>query len=210
MIAVILPTRGMVFTEVEKAIELERSEFSIGVFRSSNLPIPHGHNELSEIASQLIDVTHLWFLEEDTIPPTYALHNLLATNSDIACIDYGVNGWSCITKEKTTKEILYCGMGCTLIKREVFETLEKPWFRSDKMFRINDGKWIDVDPSKQYGLQDIWFCAQARHAGFRIVQVPGECRHLKLKALGQSEINSGLHIIEEKPQISKHNEMEYF
>ena len=44
----------------------------------------------------------------------------------------------------------------------------------------------------------------AREKGFKIKQAAGECKHLKLEALGKREINKGLHVITEKEKISKH------
>ena len=54
-------------------------------------------------------------------------------------------------------EVLAIGTGVALIKMEVFETIEKPWFK----FNIHDeGYMIEGE--------DAWFCAQARKKRFRI------------------------------------------
>jgi len=55
-----------------------------------------------------------------------------------------------------------------------------------------------------YGGQDIYFCIKAREAGFKIKQVDGECKHLKVEELGRPEINKGLHTIIQKETIKKH------
>lgn len=199
MIIIAVPTRGMLFTEVAQAItEIQLHVQSIPIY-TWNMPIPDAHNALVEKAL-MFNPSHVLFIEEDNIPPKMGVMNMLNANADIACIDYGVNGWSCTAKRRNG-EILWCGLGTTLIKREVFERLERPWFRSDKSLRLNDWQWID-NPAK-YGGHDIWFCTKAREAGFEIVQVSGEARHLKLDALGQREINNGLHLISDKPRISK-------
>lgn len=204
-IGVILATRGLVFTRVEDAIARNLKGLSYWVYRSHDLTIPDCQNVLVDQA--LTDgCTHLFFVEEDTVMPELAFNHMIATNGDITCIDYGVAGYSCITRDKNTNEVLWCGLGCTLIKREVFENLEKPYFRSDKALLLNF--WPEIrwsDPGKQaYGGQDIYFCIQARLKGYKITQVPGECEHLKLDELGQREINNGLHQISQKPVISKH------
>lgn len=199
MIAIVVPTRGMLFTEVAQAIqEITYTVESIVLYTWDKV-IPDAHNELAAQALAL-GASHILFVEEDTVPPRNAVIDMLRANAAIACIDYGVNGYSCTAKTRQG-DILWCGLGCTLIKKEVFEKLEKPWFRTDKVFRLNDRKWID-NPSK-YGGQDIWFSQKAREKGFDIVQVKGEARHLKLEELGRSEWNNGLHEISEKPKISK-------
>lgn len=200
-IAVVLPTRGLVFTEVEEAIEAARLRHEIIVFRSKDLPIPDSHNQLTEEAlSNNFD--YIWFIEEDTVPPKFALDHLLNADADIAFIDYAINGWACAPKG-ANGEILWCGLGCTLVKAEVFKKLQKPYFRTDKSLSLNDDtyfQWRDI-PNK-YGGQDIWFFSQARQAGYKLVQVPGECKHLKVDAYATPQVNDGRHVISQKPTIT--------
>lgn len=207
-IGIILPTRGLVFTRVEEEIEKLRKQYDIEVYRSNSLPIPEGHNHLTEKA--LGDGKEvLFFIEEDTVPPAGALEKMLAVtkDADIACIDYGVAGWGCVARD-TKGEILWCGLGCTVIKRQVFEALERPYFRTDMVLRLNDWTWQKLSEeyvkTKQYGGLDIWFCTKAKELGFKIGQVPEEeADHLRLVELGKREINNGLHKIELKPKIEK-------
>lgn len=203
MIGVILPTRGMIFTEVEDSISRNLGKYDYKVYRSFTLPIPDSHNTLTEQA--LADeCSSLLFIEEDTVLPNGGIERLLLADTDIACIDYAVNGYSCITKYKGA--IMWCGLGCTLVKSHVFSKLEKPYFRSDKLLLLNDWpniKWIDAG-EQGYGGQDIYFGVKAREAGFEIKQVVGECKHLKLEELGRVEVNKGLHTISVKEPISKY------
>lgn len=205
MIGVILPTRGLVFTQVEEALELIRRDHDIRIYRSHDLPIPDGHNKLAELALK-DGCDYLWFVEEDTVPLAGSLERMLQANGDIVCTDYGVFGWGCVTKNEQG-EILWCGLGCTLINRRVFELLEPPYFRSDKTLRLNDWTWVDLPgeyvTTRGYGNLDIWFCWQARAKGFSITQVEGECEHLELIALGKRGSNSGLHDIHTRPKIEK-------
>lgn len=204
-IGVILPTRGMVFTEVEDSLSRNLLGFEYKIYRSWDLKIPECENALVEQALQ-DGCEYLLFIEEDTVMPDNGFTDMMLLDSDIACIDYGVAGWSTITKDRQTGEILWCALGCTLVKRHVFEALEKPYFRSDKQLLLNfwpEIRWIDA-PKDAYGGQDIWFCIHAREKGFKIAQAQGECRHLKLEALGKPEVNYGLHTVVQKPVISNH------
>lgn len=206
-IGIILPTRGLIFSEVIEAIERERNlinEKTI-LYTTTDKPIPEAQNFLIEKALEDHEITHVISVEEDTVPFTGSFAKLLQNDGDIVAIDYGVSGWSCIAKDQQG-EILWCGLGCTLIKRTVFEALEKPWFRTDKSLRLNDWQWID-NPAK-YGGQDIWFCQQAKLAGFKISQVDGECKHLQLDNLGKKDYNNGMHQISQKPMIKKHQIIE--
>ncbi len=199
-IAIVLPTRGLVFTEVEQAIEQMRMKYDIEVFRSHGLGIPAAQNNLTDQALRT-NPDYILFIEEDTVPPIDGLKEMLKLDADIAFIDYGVNGWSCSAKMRGSGSILWCGFGCTLIKKEVFDKLEKPYFRTDKSLRLNDWTWID-NPMK-YGGQDIWFCMKAKEVGIHAKQAKGECRHLQVKSYGRPETNAGRHIITSKSPIQK-------
>lgn len=201
MVAVVLPTRGLVFTEVIEALESYKRKCFLDIYYSYNLPIPDAQNILTDKALAKDFINHIWFVEEDTVPPSGSLEQLLEVNADIACIDYSVKGYSCVARSDKTGEVLWCGLGCTLVKRKVFENLEKPYFRTDKSLRLNDWKWIS-NPAK-YGGLDIWFCIKAREKGFKIIQVPGECRHLKVGEYTVNEKNEGLHKIIIKEPIKK-------
>lgn len=205
-LGIIIPTRGMVFTKTMQAVEEIRNGYNTKIYFSSDLPIPDGHNQTTQQALK-DGMDYLLFIEEDTVPPAGAIEKLLAVESDIAVIDYGVSGWGCVARDQSG-EILWAGLGCTLVKREVFEALEYPYFRVDKVLRQNDWKWVDLPEdyikTKQYGSLDIWFCTQAREKGFKIGQVEGEeADHLLLTALGQRGTNNGVHQIESKPKITK-------
>lgn len=205
-IGIILTTRGFVFTEVMQSLLKELEGYEYEIFMSHNLPIPECQNTLIEKAL-LGDFTHFLFIEEDVVIPEGAVDDMMMAKGDIVAIDYGVNEWSCITRYKD--EILWCGLGCTLVKREVFEGMERPFFRSDKALLLNDWPnitWIDAG-KQAYGGQDIYFCMKAREKGFTIQQVFGEARHLKLEELGRREINNGHHCVLDKPRISKHNKL---
>lgn len=202
-IAVVIPTRGMVYTQVEQYWEEERRNYDVKFYRSWDLPIPEGHNQLTQMALTG-GADYVLYNEEDVVPPPGALEQLLVCNADIACIDYGVAGWGCVTSNPSGT-ILWCGLGCTLVKRKIFEGLEFPYFRVDKQLRLNDWKWLDLPgdyiKNKNYGSLDIWFCTQARKAGFTIKQVEGECEHLQLEQLGEKGKNHGLHKISVRPKI---------
>lgn len=205
MISVVLPTRGLVFTQTEIALEENLRGIEHKIYRSFNLPIPECQNVLVEQA--LCDSpSHILFVEEDIVIPKGGVKRMIQKYAPIAFIDYGVAGWSCrAMKRDNLNDILWCGLGCTLVRKDVFDVLEKPYFRTDKALRLNDWTWIDVPKERQYGGQDIYFFMKARDKGLRPIQVSGECEHLVLENIGQKEINNGLHKIGIKPKISKLN-----
>lgn len=129
--------------------------------------------------------THLLFIDSDTIPPVDALPRLLAHDlpfvtalTPILKYDKGNEGWTaydnCFThteKDETGKvvkthvakrnsglvEIYRSGAACMLLKRELFEKLEEPYFQ----FVPND------DNTEHVLSEDIHFCDMIRAAGIR-------------------------------------------
>ena len=195
----------MVFTETMVALLKELDGYDYKIYMSWDKHIPDAHNYL---VGRALDegADYVLLLEEDVVMPEGSLKEMIG-KGDIVTIDYGVNGWSCITTYQG--ENLWCSTGLTLVKREVFEALEKPYFRSDKSLLLNDWpeiKWIDAG-EQAYGGHDIYFGIKAREKGFKITKVDGEARHLRLESLGRPEINKGLHQIADKEKISKHNEL---
>jgi len=199
MIAVIRPTRALSFTRSEIALDEIRDSFDMRVFRSFDKPIPNCFNDLVE-GALLHKPDYILFLEEDIVLPLDKFREMLNIDVDIVFVDYSVNGFSCSARNKEG-EILWCGVGATLVKAQVFDKLEKPYFRTDKTLRLNDNKWID-NPAK-YGGQDIWFFTKCREAGFKITQIEGELEHLELVSLGVKEMNNGLHNVGIRDKISK-------
>src|SRR3990167_8155104 len=130
MIAICLATRGLTFTRTDIAIDQIRDRFDSKVFRTYDKKIPDAQNWLVEEALKT-NAEFLLFLEEDNVPTIEQIVGLVNRDVDICFIDYGVNGWSCSARDKKG-EILWVGLGCTLIKRKVFEKLERPYFRTDK------------------------------------------------------------------------------
>ena len=55
------------------------------------------------------------------------------------------------------QKIWAIGLGCMLVKREVFETLEKPYFKIS---------WDDQHDSLMG--EDIYFCTRANEAGYEV------------------------------------------
>lgn len=205
MIAICIPTRGYVFSRVLEAVERERATVpgATKLLVSYGKKIPQSHNELAVEALSDPNVHHVWFVEEDTIPPEGSLKKLFYVTEGISFIDYSVDGWSCSARHDKTKEILWCGLGCTMIKRAVFESVGVPYFRSDKQFRLNDGVWIDVPEEQAYGGQDIWFCLNARDKGHTLKQIPGECEHLQMISFGDKGVNAGVHTITQRVPIKR-------
>jgi len=140
------------------------------------------------------NVTHLYFMDSDVVPPPNTLQKLLAHDLPIVAGIYpmNVNGkraWSFkMDGEADTKvygdwlrrdlvlpdgliNAVAIGGSTLLIKREVFEKLERPWFKIVYKAIDEEGRAYDEG-------EDEYFSRIAREAGYKIMVDPTIiCKH---------------------------------
>lgn len=148
-------------------------------------PIAHARNIIVEQFLKT-DATHLWMIDDDTVPPTDALEKMLALDLPIVT---GVTpmlqgtrvssniyrdtsgtpmGMEDIAKEKKPFSIQGSGASCILIKREMFEKLTVPYYTERW---ASDGQFIT---------EDIAFGNDALEAGYQITCIPTVvCKHAR-------------------------------
>jgi hypothetical protein len=213
--AVVTPSRGLLHSRTVEAVTnaVEVAVVAGHEFRgwrlSHDLPMPDCHERVAELGLAT-GADALWFVEEDNVPPPTALTASFALlgEYDVVAVDYPVaDAWACINHDENG-EIRWSGLGSTLIRREVFETIPRPWFSSDWFYSMSSGsgQWKAhpdmTPPEARYGLQDIHFSMPVRAAGFRIGEVPGLIgAHAKLVALGTPASNHGVHEIDLRTEI---------
>lgn len=131
--------------------------------------------------------THLLMVDADTIIPKDAVEKLLALDSPIASgITPTIQGDEVVMniyREKDGKLLAYAqddalpdadrmtvaavGASCLMVKREVFEKMEKPPYFFDLWTQAN-----------QYISEDIMFCNLAKDLGYSIIVHPKViCKH---------------------------------
>ena len=142
----------------------------------------------NQIAKEFLktDATHLFMLDDDIVPPRNALEKLLSDDKDI------VSGMIPVyTKDRDghpkppellairdgepvhgsgLEKVDYTGAGCLLTRREVFEAIDKPWFKFE----------FTPDHSLMTVSEDIYFLNSARACGFEVwADFDVQCGHVK-------------------------------
>lgn len=202
MIALLRPTRGLEFSESADSVEKALASYEHTKLRTWDKPIPDSFNALVRLALET-SAQEFFFVEEDVVIPEDSIPILRSLALDVAAINYP-NKYdpSFISEHRfaDSGEICWISLGCTLVKRRVFERIPEPWFETGKAIaREHPGRKIvlvDAAQDRAYGNQDQFFCFMAKSAGFSIGSANGIlCRHLRLDSLGEPGSNKGLHNI---------------
>jgi len=207
-IGVILPSRGLMFSESAQEILDNLQGFNHKIFFSHGVPIPECFEKPTNRA--LLDgCTHLFFVEDDMALNKDTLANMIALDRAVVTVDYPVNKEGRGAIFRVGKEVVFCGTGCLLVKREVFDELKAPYFRTDIRWNIrNYGDFLKMTSSKDtnldgYGLHDVNFCMSLYHLRIPIYVLPGKLGQRKLVELGKQGTNNGAHQIEVWKKITK-------
>lgn len=216
---VLMPTRGIIITEVQDALERETALNHLIplILRTHNLPLPVSRNFLVESALKVPDWKYALLLDDDVILPEGGLKEMLSINADVVVMNYPVQGKldgksvGTVVHDKD-KSIVIAGLGATLVKREVFEKIESPWFilTQYRIRRSDDGHvgfyagQADGTPSGSAG-EDSYFYLQVRKHNFKTKETKKVATHARLDRLV-----TNTHTIRYSQQhlISKNNKIE--
>lgn len=200
-IAVVLPSRGLIFSRTAEEVLQNLKGIPHKIFFSHRRPIPSCFEEPTQAALSDPSFTHLWFIEDDMVLPPDTLKKLLDTNANAVTMDYPVtkDGRGSVFYDQGGS-VVFCGTGCLLVKRKVFDNLKQPFF-TDKVrwTMLNYGeaiKLVGIYGATGYGTHDITFSIKLWNAGIMIKVVKGKLAQRKLVALGKSGSNNGAHNIE--------------
>lgn len=167
---------------------------------SHRKPIPDCFEEPVNKALDNPEVTHLWIVEDDMVLPPDTLQNMLDMDKAVVTANYPTTSRGDAAILTIKGRIVYGGTGCLLVKREVFDELKKPYFRSDiAWIPKNMGDYIKFTATKRgdigYGFHDVNFYMSLYQLEIPVHVLPGTLGQRKLLSLGQAGTNKGAHKI---------------
>lgn len=196
------PTRGLIYAETVKGIKDNLDPTEDDWLILSGLSMPDCFNTA---VREFLKTSHhyLWFVEEDNEAPPGCLNQMLSEalqGHKIVTVDYSVGkGVSHIHKDKNGNP-LWCGIGNTLIDREVLENLSDPWFRVDLQMNLDTSEFIKIPENavkRGFGGHDVYFFTMARQQGYNIRVLPGIVgKHFRATQIDKRETNNGCYTIE--------------
>lgn len=207
-VAVILPSRGLIFSQTANEIIDNVKGIPHKFFFSHGKPIPQCFEEPTERALREPDITHIWFVEEDMVLPPDTLRQMLEADANAITCDYPVTkaGHGSVFRDQGG-HIVFCGTGCLLVRRDIFSSLNKPFF-TDKVrwTMLNYGeavKFTGMYADTGYGTHDITFCVKLWNTGVTIQSLDTKLGQRKLISLGKTGSNNGAHKVEVWKKIKK-------
>lgn len=203
MIGVILPSRGLMFSRTADELLQNLKGIPHKIYFSHGKPLPECFETPVNEALKNKEVTHIFLVEDDMILPPTVLKDMLDKNLAVVTVNYPTTkkGDSAILTVKG--RIVYGGTGCTLVRREVFDELKKPYFRSDIVYiPKNMGDSIKFtakfkEKNDGYGLHDVNFFINLYQLNIPVHKLDYKIGQRKLVALGKAGSNDGAHKIEE-------------
>ncbi len=208
-VGVILPSRGLMFSKTAEEILKNVQGVPHKFFFAHKLPIPDCFEFPTMKALKDPDITHLWFVEDDMILPDDILKRMLNEYADVVTCDYPTtkDGRGAVFQDRAGG-LVFAGLGCTLVKREVMDRMEQPYFRTDVRWTpTNHGTFIKLTATKtkapkgSYGMQDVNFYMQLHRVGAEFSVYPERLGQRKLVKLGEAGTNDGAHQIEEWTEL---------
>ena len=140
-IGVLIPTRGLIFTKTIESLLNNLKGYDYSFYFTVDLPIPQCRDDLAQRALK-DSCTHLFWIDDDVVLPNNGLDKLIKADSLVSIIDYpthfmgkmkdtGITAFEDWVEGEDTKgkKVAWSGLGCCLMKREVFDDLELPYFR---------------------------------------------------------------------------------
>ena len=200
-IAVILPSRGLIFSQTADEILQNLEGVEHRFFFSHRQPLPDCFETPTQAALKDKTITHLWLIEDDMVLPPNTLKDLLAVDKAVVTVNYPTTGKGNAAILTINNQIIYGGTGCLLVKREVFAELKPPYFRSDIVWiPRNYGDYIKFTGKKStkvgaYGLHDVNFYINLYLLGIPAHKLNYTLGQRKLIALGKAGTNDGAHNI---------------
>ena len=208
-LAVIIPSRGLMFSETLEDILRELEGLDYKIFWAHGKSLPDAFNDPTEEALADESIYALWFVEDDMILPKGILRKMFAKNYPVVALDYPFkqDGDSTVLHDPHGYAF-WTGTGCLLVAREVLENMQKPIWRTDQTFDPFIDKdtihfWPRALDKVYYGLHDLNFGLTLYSSGLPIMTMEDEGGQHKLAKLGTPKSNQGVHDIYDLTEVGK-------
>lgn len=208
-LAVVLPSRGLMFSETFEELLEELRGFDYQIFWAHGKSLPDCFNDPTEEALQDPDVFAILFCEDDMIIPKGILRKMFDKNYPVVALDYPFkNDGDSTMLHDPVGNAIYSGTGFMLIAKGILQALPRPIFRTDTAWdTMIKGDTLVFWPRKltkvAYGLHDVnlGILLFANQIPIRPLQKTAGQR--KLIRLGEPNTNNGAHEIQRLTKVGR-------
>lgn len=151
----------------------------------SAIPIDLSRNNIVELAKK-DNCDYLFFIDSDVIIEDGYLERLLSHDKDVITCVYNqkIFPYYPLPRERVANDIYMPiepdgqdtieidgnGMGCTLIKMDIFDKIPYPWF---------EFKYVNIGTKHLQTSEDLYFCQKLQNIGIKIYCDPTiKCKHI--------------------------------
>jgi choline kinase len=189
-LAICVPTRDTVHTlfavslcNLTNTLTKNNIDFNVHIVAGSVIC-----NSRTRLAKEALETgaTHLLWLDSDMAFASNVVEQLLNHNKDIVAANYSTryapyqsvafvdpDDMDCrLNATNGLHKVWAVGMGCMLVKSQVYKDLPKPWFDHEYNKKLDN-----------FSGEDIYFCNQAMHHGYEVyVDADVKLSHIGIKA----------------------------
>ena len=208
-LAVILPSRGLMFSETLEELLNELEDFNYEIFWSHEKSLPDCFNDPTNAILKDDSVFAVLICEDDMIIPKGILKQMFKQNYPVVALDYPFknNGDSTVLNDRNGFAY-WTGTGFLLIAKPILQAMEKPIWRTDTawdtMIKSNTLVfWARKLNKVAYGLHDVNFGMILYSQGVPIKMMAKTAGQRKLVALGEPKVNDGQHQIKELTKVGR-------
>lgn len=208
-LAVIVPSRGLMFSETFEELLRELKGIDHEFYFAHGRPLPECFNEPTEKALEDEENYAFLFCEDDMILPEGILRDMFNRKYPAVALDYPFKQQGDSTcLHDPNGDAFWTGTGFLLLARPILENLEKPIWRTNITFDpFIDKDTIHFWPRKldktYYGLHDLRLGLLLYSSGLPIKVMNRTAGQRKLISAGEKHTNSGQHAIVELTQVGR-------
>lgn len=208
-LAVIVASRGLMFSKTLEELLRELKGFDYKIFWSHGRSLPDCFNIPVEEALVDPEVFAVLIVEDDMIIPKGILRRMFDRNYPVVALDYPFKSDGDATMlHDPAGNAIYSGTGFMLIAKSILEALPKPIFRTDTSWdTMIKGDSLVFWPRKltkvAYGLHDVNLGILLFANNIPIKPLPRTAGQRKLVKLGEKNTNKGAHEIKELTKVGR-------